>query len=210
MRQPGRPGVGSDRPRFEGPIPMRAPLREAAWDRLGPADPAAWLDPATYRPPPRRRRRPRLGPLPWLLVLAIAAVMVANVLQPVLRDLTEEPAHIAGPRRLPPHRVRAVTRPGVWSELEVTDGPEGTYRGQWIHAVRGYLFVKGRCVCARPKLYLNGRLWIRGYYRCGYQKLWFIAWSSTREMPWYGPDGAVFELVWTDRWSRAHPRYKWQ
>ena len=32
-----------------------------------------------------------------------------------------------------------MTRAGVWSELEFTDGPVGTYTGQWVHAVRGYL-----------------------------------------------------------------------
>ena len=172
-------------------------------------DPGAWLDPAGYRPPRRPRAR-RSSPLANVVLMGAALVMLAGALQPLLGDLLEEPTHIAGPRRLPPHRIVAVTRPGVWSELEFTDGPVGTYAGQWVHAVRGYLFVKGRYLCARPKLYLNGRLWIRGYRRCGYQKLWFIAWSHTKQMPWYGPGGATFELVWTDWYSRAHPRYKWQ
>ena len=172
-----------------------------------PIDPSAWLDPGSYRRAGGRRRRPRRR---GVLATVVVLVLALAALQPILNDLTREPAHIAGPRRLPPHRIIAVTRPGVWSELEFTDGPVGTYEGQWVHAVRGYLHVKGRYLCARPKLFLNGRLWIRGYWRCGWETLWFIAWSHTKEMPWYGPAGATFELVWTDPWSRAHPRYKWQ
>jgi hypothetical protein len=192
--QPGRPAGRSS----------RRPVRR-------PVDPGGWLDPDGYRPAGRRRPGTRRrGVLATAAIVLCALVLLVNAVQPMLEDLTREPAHIAGPRRLPPHRVRAVTRPGVWSELEFTDGPIGAYEGQWVHAVRGYLYVKGRRLCARPLLYLNGRLWIRGYWRCGRERLWFIAWSSTREMQWYGPKGAVFELVWTDPWSRAHPRYKWQ
>jgi len=173
-------------------------------------DPGAWLDPASYRPPARRPVLPLPGRLATVVIVGAALVMVITALQPILGDLLEQPTHDVGPRRLPPHRIYAVTRAGVWSELEFTDGPVGTYTGQWVHAVRGYLHVEDRFLCARPKLFLNGRLWIRGYWRCGWEDLWFIAWSHTKEMPWYGPGGATFELVWTDCYSRAHPRYKWQ
>jgi hypothetical protein len=152
----------------------------------------------------------------WTWVTVLLALWLAGLgilvykAQPSALGAESEPVHVAGPRRGPPHVVRASTRSGVWSELAVTDGQEGSYKGQFVHAVTGKLHVDNQTVCARPKLYLNGELFIRGYSRCGCGEISFIAWTSTRELPWYGPKGATFELVWTDPWSREHPRYKFQ
>jgi hypothetical protein len=152
----------------------------------------------------------------WTWVTVLLAVWLAGLgilvykAQPSALGAESEPVHVAGPRRGPPHVRRATTRPGVWSELAVTDGQLGGYRGQYLHAVTGRLHVDNQTVCARPKLYLNGKLLIRGYSRCGCGEINFIAWTSTRELPWYGPKGATFELEWTDPWSRAHPTYKFQ
>ena len=152
----------------------------------------------------------------WTVVSILLAVWLAGLAvlvykaQPSALGAEQEPVHVAGPRRGPPHVVRATTRPGVWSELSVTYGQEGSYKGQFLHAVTGRLHVDNQTICARPELYLNGKLLIRGYARCGCGEINFIAWTSTRELPWFGPKGATFELVWTDRWSRKHPTYKFQ
>jgi hypothetical protein len=83
----------------------------------------------------------------------------------------------------------------------------GCRRRTFAEQVEG---LTGRHVCARPLLYLNGRLMVRGYLRCGCETLRFNAWSTTRELPWEGPKGATFSLVWTDPWSRKHPAVKFQ
>jgi hypothetical protein len=191
------------RPTVEGPIPR---TQGPVWPTAGPEPvypPGTVLGSSPYRVP-------RFGGGTALGVFLVIASLVLLSDRGLLDPGAEEPVHEAGPRRGPPHVVRATTRPGVWSELSVVDGQRGGYRGQFVHSVKGRLHVEGRHVCARPLLYLNGRLMVRGYLRCGCETLRFNAWSTTRELPYYGPKGATFSLVWTDRWSRAHPAWRFQ
>lgn len=198
------PAAGAS-PLTQGPIPRaEAPPwpRPARADRLFPPGTVAGSDPI---------RVPRFGGgIAVGVFLVLAGIVVLSQHGLLAGPGGQEPVHEAGPRRGPPHVVRATTRPGVYSELSVVDGQKGGYAGQFVHSVKGVLHVEGRHVCARPLLYLNGRLMVRGYLRCGCETLRFNAWSTTRELPYYGPKGATFSLTWTDAWSRAHPAWKFQ